>query len=128
MDEDKSIFKIRGQNLTQLVEMSSYDVLQVTEYDEWVDANYTTHREIKRSKVKGTLTLFVNEPSEMDGLMHLIEDQKLSDGTNMVEVYVNNLRTRKTIWAYIDIDSMPLYDPIMGIKKHNGYKVTIEEK
>lgn len=120
----KSLITIGGVDLTPYIEIGSYKVASENEYTTWIDANYRTHREIERTRVKGEAVMsFINGYDNritLNDLLNVIATATTYDVT-VISVYDMSKGEMVTISAYVDVVGEEHY----GTDSQNYDKVTI---
>lgn len=89
---------IDGTNYGEYIYYKKYSVNSRDLVNEWVDGNHVTHRDVYRKKVEGTIVLTFISANDMTAFVTAVE----ASVTHTVNLYVNNLKTYKTITAFID--------------------------
>lgn len=120
----KSLIIIGGVDLTPYVEIGSYKVGSSNEYTTWIDANYRTHREIERTRIKGEAVMsFINgydNRMTLSDMLGVIASATAYDVTT-IDVYDMSKGEMATINAYVDVEGEEHY----GTDSQNFDKVTI---
>lgn len=118
---------INGHDFTSNIVMSSYKVNNIIQYEEWVDSNYTKHREETRRIAEGSLTLKFYSVANYELFLDCVKKARVSDTSVYMTLYLHNERTTKNCYAYIDFDPENNL-PILGTKDDNGFEVKISER
>ena len=93
-----------------------------------IDSNWLSHVEVVRYKAKGTCTVWFDDPNDFEAFTDFIENHKAADGFIKATLYLNKKHTQKSN-IDITITWEPQNDlPFYGIKQHDGYELTIEER
>ena len=120
------IFKIGNENFTRCVVADSYAVNKADAYSSWVDANGSTHRNISRQRVLGSLNLYMRNAEYQDKFIQALADLKASDGSYPLTLTINNTGADITINAFIDYE---LTKKTVGIRDtFEQFTVNIEER
>ena len=115
-------------NVTPYIQVPTYKINDVPLGESWQDSNWYSHDEIVRYKAKGTCTVWFDDVNAFESFTDFIETNKAADGYIKATLYLNKKHTTK---ANIDIkiDWEPQNDlPLYGMKQHEGYELTIEER
>lgn len=121
-----SLLVIGMHDYTRFIKMPTYTVNDVDQYNEWTDANGGYHRDVYRSSAQGTFTLLFEDTRDFENFMTDINNGRLTDGTIMLLIYLNNKMAQKKSYFYVDMT--PANElPYMGSKVHDGMEVTIKE-
>lgn len=76
---------------TSAVNWQNYAVNQSEENSEWTDANHKKHKNIARTRVVGTVELGFWKDIHLTAFMNDLANERSSDGTNRLSLYVTNL-------------------------------------
>lgn len=118
---------INSTDITKYINESSYVMNSEPVTSEWVDANYTTHRDEYRRKIKGSFDLTFITKSDYDDFIDLLHNAT-SGSITTITVYVgDDVNDLVTIQAYCRI-IMKKYASISTDYSFNRLKMTIEEK
>lgn len=120
------LFKMGDVDFTKCIRMGTYKVNSKDVYNEWVDGNYKTHRDIVRSKVKGTFSLYFTDASKEEEFFDILNSITGTGGQTPVSVYVNNHHEVRDVEVFIDIDPSN-EKPYMGLNKYGGFELSLEE-
>lgn len=121
------LFKIGDTDLTSNILVPTYKINSHPSYYEWTDANYTKHRDIRRRIIQGDFTIKFVKQEDYFNFITLLENNTEADGSTPVSIYVNNLNKVSETKVFITIDptnTLPLY----GVRKYDGFQVSIEER
>lgn len=115
-------------DLTQRIELGTYQVNKQWQYEEWEDSNYTKHKERTCRKGIGSFTLKFFSIDEYREFVTAIENNTRSDGSTQVRVYYNNLMNTDVANMFIDFE--PKNDlPSYGVRAdYEGIDITVEER
>ena len=104
------IFKVGTTSFKNNVVIGTYDINQVPVYDEWIDANGTSHRLKTRDKIQGSLDLFFRTLTDYSTFKTAITNNTSSSNMSVtISVTVNNTNSDATgISAYMDF--LPVRD------------------
>lgn len=121
------LVKLGNTDITQYINESSYVMASEPVYNEWTDANYTTHRDEVRRRIKGSFTLAFVTDTDYNAFITALNSVK-NGNVITVTLYVGgDINSSQTIYAYYSIK------PIKRRQVSAGYIVslmtmTIEEK
>lgn len=80
----------------------SYNVNNEPQFNEWVDTNYTTHRQKLRDKVVGSFDMFFRTVEDYEEFKaDLDEAQSSTNLSYSLSVTVNNTSEQKSINAFV---------------------------
>lgn len=114
-------------DLTRYIPMGSYQINNITNYDEWTDSNYTVHRRKTSEKAQGDITVVFPDISTYEAFVTFISTYKnATTGAIACDVFVTNENRVKSINAFIDFE--PQNDlPYLNEKKSDGFTISIME-
>ena len=115
-------------NVTPFIMAPTYKIDDAPLGDSWQDSNWLSHVEVVRHKAKGTCTIMFDDPDDFEAFSSFIETNKGADDYIKATLYLNKKRTQKS-----NIDIMIQWEPVndlpfYGVKQHDGYELTIEER
>lgn len=115
-------------NITPFIAVPSYKVDDKVLGDSWEDSNWYGHIDVVRYRAQGTFTVWFDDPSDFEAFTDFIETHKGDDEYIYASVYLNKKHTVKQ-----DIEVMISWEPsndlpLYGIKAHDGYEITIQER
>ena len=106
-------FKINSTDLTAAVDIQSYAVNREDVYESWDDGNWTTHRQIARTRYQGTFQIGYASATDFAAWMTLLTTAKSAGGYYPVTAYINNLGTTATFDAFLDVvNEEDRWDPV----------------
>lgn len=118
--------KIGTTDISEYINESSYVMNSEPVTGEWVDANYTTHRDEYRRKVKGSFNLTFVTQTAYNDFITLLHGATAGNVT-VITVYVgDDINDLVTINAYCHM-SMSKYRSISDDYSFNRLKMTVEE-
>lgn len=121
------LFILDGIDYTNHITVPSYNVQSEPIYDEWEDATYTKHKDLKRWQVKGSFTIYFDDTNEFNAFLASLINLRGTDNYIPAVFYDNRTMSQKDSKFEISI-SLANDRPYYGVKKHSGYNVTIEEQ
>lgn len=126
--ESMPLFTIGIHDYTKCIKMPTYKVNEIDVYNEWIDANGKNHRDIYRTSIEGSFTLWFDDIELYEQFLNDINVvSKSLDGSCLFQVYLNNkLDVRKSNF-YVDMQLVNVV-PYFGSKVHDGFEVTIKER
>lgn len=127
--EHMPLLTIGIHDYTQCIKMPTYKVNEIDVYNEWTDANGTNHRDVYRTSIEGSFTLWFDDIELYEQFLNDISENvsKTTEGFNILSVYVNNKNKLARGYFYLDIQ-IPNVVPYFGSKTHDGFEVTIKER
>ena len=113
-------FAISSSTYTNCVVADSYAINKDDIYTSWVDGNGTTHRDITRTKIRGTLSMYFRNETLQQNFLTRLTQSKTAEGWYLVTLTVNNDPSGDlvTIHAYLDYHL---------VKKQVGIRDTFEQ-
>lgn len=124
-----ALFKIGETDYTRHIVAPTYEVDLKPLYDEWVDANRVTHREVVRKRIEGTFTMKFYNISEYNEFLTTLHDSETLGGYVTCSLYANCTRT-----LYEDVDiffdlKLPNEEPFISSGgEYEGFEVTVTER
>lgn len=117
-------------DFTRFITVPSYKVNEFDISEDWEDGNKKKHKHIVRTQAKGTFTLKFNTADEFNNFFSIVNQYKIRTGDNsgavLVNVYLQNKDTVKSIYMFIDADPEDTL-PLLGTGSYEGFTVTVEE-
>jgi len=108
----RTFFSIKALDLTTYEDIQNHDVNQTEVYQSWTDGNWKERRVLIRKRIEGSVTLgFSNEESLTD-FLYILKNNKQSDGTYNIGVFVNNMHATVTINAFLTISGAGKWDTV----------------
>lgn len=115
-------------NVTPFIQAPTYKIDDAPLGDSWQDSNWLSHVEVVRYKAKGTCTVWFDDPNDFEAFTDFIENHKAADGFIKATLYLNKKHAQKSN-IDVTITWEPQNDlPFYGMKQHDGYELTIEER
>lgn len=96
-------FKIGSTDLSAAVDKQSYAVNKEPVYEEWVDGNWTTHRQIARSRYSGSLRLGFASDADFTAFTALLSSAQTAGGYYSITAYVSNTGSVETFDAFLSV-------------------------
>lgn len=107
-------FSINTTDLTAFVDIQNYDMQREDVYTSWTDGNWTDHRVIARTRIRGKVKLGFASATDFASFMTLLGTAKNANGYYPVTAYVNNTGTTETFNAFIDVSDSDKWDTVNG--------------
>lgn len=95
------LFSINGKDYTNNILNDSFEVLDEEIFNEWVDGNHTTHRDLLRSKASGTFKMMFRRLEEYEEFINRLHDSKTRGGYVVAVVHCNNTNDSKNCNLFI---------------------------
>lgn len=115
-------------NVTPFIAVPSYKVDDKPLGDSWQDSNWISHVDIVRYKAQGTFTVWFDNLDDYEAFADFVESQKDDENCIKAHIYLNKQRITKH-GIYVMVNWEPQNDlPLYGVKQHDGYEITIEER
>lgn len=124
------LFKMGEYDLTPHIVVPTYKVNNLPKYEDWVDANYVTHREVVRHCLSGSFTVKFWSIDEYDEFLEAVDATAMIDNSHHVTAYAANedsAQTMKSAYVFIDFDPEQVL-PVIGTEDDDGFEVTITER
>lgn len=126
--DSSPLFIVNGtMDLTNLIVVPSYNVNLQDGYEEWIDNNKVTHRDILSKKAMGTFSVKFETIDQYQAFMLYMANNKKQNGSYDCSVYLNNMLTAINTEMYIDFEA-PDIMPFIGIKDCEPIEVTVEQR
>lgn len=122
-----NLFTVGGVNFSAHIVRNSYKVNRVDEFEEWTDANYTTHRYAGRSRVKGSFELQFMKAADYNTFLSTMSTSKQSNGTYLPTLFINNTNGAESITCYLSFEVGLEQDSNLQLR-FPKFKVTVEEQ
>lgn len=119
-----NLFTIGSTDLTKFEKTEEHQVNRVDVYETWVDANWTDHRVIARTRVSGQVTLSFWKETDYSSFVSLLTSERDAEGYYSISVWCSNTNTTETVTAFLDVTGSTAWDVSVPIK-HNTVTVTI---
>lgn len=103
-------------DITENIVLPRYKVNLIDKFDEWVDNNKITHRDIFAKKVEGNFELLFHTKEEYFRFMAVTKESKKSNGSYDCSVYCNNIMEVITCEMYMDFEVINVV-PYIGLTK-----------
>lgn len=121
------IVKIGGYDLTSIALVGAYEVNNIEEYTEWVDARGITHRDLIRTKVQGSFDVMFKDINVFDLFVSTLRLNKKQTNTYECELMCNNTNTSKICDCFVDFKPVRSQDGI-GNDRFEPFTIEIKEK
>ena len=121
------LFQLNSKDYTRKIRQGTYTINSYDSYTEWTDANYKLHRNIVRSQILGSFTMYFGNQSEYQTFLDDIESSKVQPGVTRVGLWSNNRHEwHGNIEVFIDF-TPAREQKIIGEAWFPELKVTIKE-
>lgn len=115
-------------DITQFIQVPTYKVDESPLGDSWQDSNWYSHNDIVRYKAKGSFTVWFDNINDFEAFTNFIENNRTQDGFVTCGIYINKKHIFRSN-VELTIQWEPQNDlPLYGMKQHDGYEITIEER
>lgn len=121
------LLRIGNTDLTDYIDIQSYNVNNTEEYTEWTDANHVKHRDVLRTRLSGSLKLGFRSTAEVTSFLSVLSSNIQSGNYYAAEVFSNDDNTLHTANIFIDGDAEIKRDLINGRVWHK-YDIDITER
>lgn len=125
------LFVVNETDFTQFIEVPSYRVNEEDISDDWEDGNRVTHKNIVRTKIKGSFTLKFTNIEDFDNFFAVINANKVATGMHsgavLASVYINDKDVVKSAYIFVKADPANT-KPLFASPSYDGFEVTIEEQ
>lgn len=124
-----ALFKIGEIDYTSHIVAPTYSVDLKPLYDEWVDANRITHREVVRKRIEGKFTMKFYNISEYNEFLENLHDSETLGGYVICSLYANCTRTMyEDVEVFFELD-LPNEEPFISSGgEYEGFEVTVVER
>lgn len=114
-------------DLTEWIEVPTWECNSEAVYNDWTDANYMNHRDVVRRRITGSFSV---KPPSAAAQVYMIEKirDNINENTDIIKlrVYINNRHETKAISAFLDF-SFKDDLPYAGTGKAEGIDISFEE-
>lgn len=121
------LFKIGNNDYTTFITVPSYNVNKNKETVEWTDVTKTKHKEVVRSKLEGSFSMYFENLEDLDNFLDDVENNTTTGNYIHAFVYDNKSRTLVESDYFIDFE-LQNDRPYFRIKKQDPFTVNIEER
>lgn len=118
---------INGTDITKYIQESTYEVNQEDVYEEWLDGNYRTHREVTRTKVTGKFEMVFVTESEFSAFLTLLGNNTSASGVLAITLYVTNINTSASYNVFYEFENTSNRQ-INSNYFYKRFKMEIEER
>lgn len=89
-------------DMTGSIDLQNYGLNREDVFQSWTDGNWTDHRDVVRTRIRGTVTLGFRSETTYHTFLSGLAGAKLADGTVQLQAYVNNVQTVCSFYAFVD--------------------------
>ena len=114
-------------DLTEHITVPSYKVNLLDGYEEWIDNNKVTHRDIVSKKAQGSFSVHFETLEEYLTFIATMKELKKSNGSYDCSVYCNNTLTVYTIEMFVDFEPANVM-PFIGAKDYDAIEITVTQR
>lgn len=122
-----TLFQIGNTDLTDYVDIQNYDVQKEPIYEEWTDGNYVNHRNIVRTRIKGTVKVGFRNSTDVASFLSVLSSNVQAGGYYPASVFTNDDNTLNTANIFISDVAEIKRDLVNGRVWHE-YTLEIEER
>lgn len=122
-----TLFQIGNTDLTDYVDIQNYDVQKEPIYEEWTDGNYVNHRNIVRTRIKGTVKVGFRNSTDVASFLSVLSSNVQVGGYYPASVFTNDDNTLNTANIFISDVAEIKRDLVNGRVWHE-YTLEIEER
>lgn len=120
------LFTVSGTDYTNRILVPTYNINAEEVGTTWVDGNHVTHKDVYRTKVKGSFDMYFFNNADFEAFKTALDTGRYDNYTT-VSLYVANDMEIRPVDAYITIaPAMTRY--AHGAVKYDVFTVTIEER
>lgn len=128
LNTSQRLFIVAGvMDLTNFIQVPSYQVNLQDGYDEWIDNNKTTHRDIVSKKAKGSFEVKFETLEQFQTFILVMKEYKKQNGSYDCTVFCNNTLTTINVEMFIDFDPANVM-PYIGAKDYDAIEITVEQR
>ena len=109
-----TFFQIGSTDLTPYIDVQNFKVNSEDVYETWTDGNFIEHREITRSRVRGTIKIGFKDRADLTSFLTLLSNNRNANGYYPVQIFVNNLNTTSSINVFMDPVGEAKWDVVNG--------------
>lgn len=100
-----TLFVLGQNNYSTNIIKGSYEVNEYDEREEWVDANYVTHKYGGRTRIRGSFDMQFMKLADYQAFVSDLAANKSLNGTYIATLYVNNKGAAESINCYITFEA-----------------------
>lgn len=128
MATGQRLFIVAGvADLTEYIEVPSYQVNLQDGYEEWTDNNKITHRDIVAQKAKGSFNLKFDRLQDYQAFIVVMKTYKKQNGAYDCTVYCNNTLSCINVEMFVDFELANVM-PFIGAKSYDSISVSVEQR
>lgn len=105
-----TLIQIGSTDLTAYADIQNFNINREDVYESWTDGNWIDHREIVRTRIRGTFQLGFKASAAWESFLALMSSEQDAAGFFPVTVYVQNTGSTETIDAFLDITGAAKWD------------------
>ena len=121
------LLKIGTSDLTDYIDIQSYNVNNTEEYTEWTDANHVKHRDVLRTRLSGSINLGFRSAAEVTSFLSVLSSNVQAGNYYPAQVFSNDDNTLHQANIFIEGDAEIKRDLINGRVWHQ-YAIEITER
>ena len=114
-------------DMTAAADVQNYGLNREDVYQSWTDGNWTDHRDVVRTRIRGTVVLGFKSESSYHNFLAALAAQTQADGTVKLCAYVNNVQTVCTFNAFVDTAGAGRWD-LKNSRQWQTLTLTISER
>ena len=122
-----TLLSINGTDLTQYIDVKSYNVNRIPVFEDWVDGNHINRRNVIRHRVTGEIKIGFRNNSDVESFLNLLSTNITSGNYYSASVFINNENMLYSGNVFIDGTAVIARDLLNGRVWHE-YTIKIEER
>ena len=114
-------------DMTASVDVQNYGLNREDVYQSWTDGNWTDHRDVVRTRIRGSVTLGFRSETASHNFLAALTSVQQADGTVKLCAYVNNVQTVCSFFAFVDTAGAGRWD-LKNSRQWQTLTLTISER
>lgn len=122
-----TLLSIGGVDLTEYIDIQNYEVNRSPVYEEWVDGNHVTRRDVIRYRISGNFNIGFKSAAEVTSFLSILSSNVQAGNYYPAQVFSNDDNTLHQANIFIDGDAEIKRDLKNGRVWHQ-YAIEITER
>lgn len=121
------LFEFNNTDYTRRIPVGTYTVNRQPVYSHWDDADGITHRDVTRTRISGSFTVWFDSIPEQTAFFAALNAAMAANGYLHCKLYLNNIDAVAETNVFVDY-SVKNELPLLGRGKHGGTVLKITER
>ena len=122
-----TLLSIGGTDLTDYIDIQTYDVNNTEEYTEWIDANRIKHRDVLRTRLSGSFKLGFRSTAQVATFLSVLSTNIQSGSYYHASVFSNDDNQLHTADIFLD-DVATIARDLTNNRVWHEYRIELEER